>query len=68
MTASPGQGVLLKSDTIALPFRTEVQSTLSEVTRPPRLVGILSTDSKPSRFYADFTKVRTWSLGYSAPI
>ena len=57
MTTSPGQGVLLKSDVIALPFREEVQSTLSGITRPPKLVGILSTDSQPSRLYAESTKV-----------
>lgn len=65
---SPGQGVLLKSDVIALPFRAEVQSTLSEVSHPATLVGILSTDSKPSRFYADFTKVRSRSIRYGSPV
>ena len=59
MSANPGHGVLLKSDAIALPFREEVLTTVAGVARPVKLVGILSTDSKPSRFYADFTKVRT---------
>ncbi|KAF8592664.1 NAD(P)-binding protein [Ramaria rubella] len=64
MTPSLGQGVLLKSDSIAVPFRTEVQSALDKLKDPPTLVGILSTSSKPSRFYADFTQKTCEELGF----
>lgn len=57
MSKNSGLGVLLKSDAISKPFRDEVQSALVEIAQPPKLVGILSTSSKPSRFYAEFTKV-----------
>ena len=41
---------------IAETFRTEIRSSLSSVSRPPKLVGILATSSAPSKFYAEFTK------------
>jgi len=63
MSKNPGLGVLLKSDAISKPFRDEVQSALVEIAQPPKLVGILSTSSKPSRFYAEFTKKTCEELG-----
>jgi methylenetetrahydrofolate dehydrogenase (NAD+) len=63
-----GKGLLLKADPIAAAFRDEVQNTLATQTqsiqRPPKLVGILSTSSGPSRTYAEFTKKQCESLGF----
>lgn len=57
MAASLGQGILLASDVIALPFRDEVQQSLGTLEKTPTLVGILSTSNKSSQLYAEFTKV-----------
>ena len=59
-----GKGVLLKADTIADKFRAEVKEGLSNCARPPKLVGILSTSSAPSRNYATFTKKQCEELGF----
>ena len=58
------KGVLLKAESIAETFRSEVLSSLSECTRPPKLVGILSTSSAPSKMYATFTKKQCEELGF----
>ena len=59
-----GKGILLKADTIADKFRTEVKSSLEACRdRPPKLAGILSTSSAPSRNYALFTKKQCEELG-----
>lgn len=54
---SLGQGTLLSSESIASPFREEVLKSLESLNNAPTLIGILSTNSKPSRFYAEFTQV-----------
>jgi methylenetetrahydrofolate dehydrogenase (NAD+) len=51
-----GKGLLLKAESIANTFCSEVKETLSSCSRRPKLVGILATTSAPSKFYADFTK------------
>lgn len=58
-----GKGVLLLADPIAAVFREEVKTTLSQLPRPPRVVGILSTSSSPSKYYAEFTKKQCEALG-----
>ena len=58
-----GKGLLLKADPIAAAFRDEVKRSLVQCSRPPKLVGILSTTSLPSKFYADFTKKQCEELG-----
>ncbi|THH12272.1 hypothetical protein EW145_g118 [Phellinidium pouzarii] len=60
---SAGKGMLMKADAIADAFRTEVKMSLRACTRPPKLVGILSTSSAPSRSYAMFTKNQCEELG-----
>jgi len=59
------KGVLLKADTIAEPFLAEVKASLASISRsrPPKLVGILSTDNSPSRSYAEFTRKQCVALG-----
>lgn len=59
----PPKGLLLKADPIAAKFKGEVQASLTQAPRKPRLVGILSTDSAPSRNYAEFTKKQCQELG-----
>ncbi|KAE9409814.1 NAD(P)-binding protein [Gymnopus androsaceus JB14] len=59
-----GKGLLLKADPIASAFRDEVQNTLTACPRAPKLVGILSTSSGPSRTYAEFTKKQCESFGF----
>ena len=61
--STTGKGVLLKSDAIAETFRAEIKSALSTASRPPKLVGILSTAAAPSKFYAEFTKKQCDALG-----
>ncbi|VDB89927.1 unnamed protein product [Peniophora sp. CBMAI 1063] len=61
-SAAP-KGVLLKSDAIASKFTEEVKSTLASRSRKPKLVGILSTGSAPSRSYAEFTRKQCEALG-----
>lgn len=61
-TSAP-KGLLLKADTIASPYLTELQTAISSRPRKPRLVGILSTSSAPSRSYAEFTKRQCEALG-----
>ena len=58
-----GKGLLVKADIIAETFRAEVKAGLQDCTRPPKLVGILSTSSAPSRSYAQFTKRQCEELG-----
>jgi hypothetical protein len=59
-----GKGLLLQADPIAATFREEVKASLTKVQRPPRLVGILSTGSAPSKSYAEFTKKQCEALGF----
>ncbi|KAF5333527.1 hypothetical protein D9611_002709 [Ephemerocybe angulata] len=61
--APVGKGILLKADPIAATFRDEVKGTLEQCTVRPKLVGILSTSSAPSKFYAEFTKKQCEELG-----
>ncbi|KAI0722594.1 NAD(P)-binding protein [Earliella scabrosa] len=61
--AAEGKGVLLKADSIAETFRTEIKTALAEAPRPPKLVGILATNAAPSKFYAEFTKKQCDALG-----
>ncbi|THH12842.1 hypothetical protein EW146_g7314 [Bondarzewia mesenterica] len=61
--APPPKGLLLKADAISTPFHTEVQQLLSARPRLPKLVGILSTSSAPSRSYAEFTRKQCVALG-----
>jgi methylenetetrahydrofolate dehydrogenase (NAD+) len=67
-TNTGGKGILLKSDTIASQFLTEIKSSLSVIhqrkEKPPRLVGILATSSAPSRNYAEFTRKQCEELGF----
>lgn len=58
-----GKGLLLKADSIANTFRSEVRNSLAVCTRAPKLVGILATSSAPSKFYAEFTKKQCEELG-----
>ena len=58
-----GKGLLLKADPIATTFRSEIQTTLAQRTKKPKLVGILSTAAAPSKFYAEFTKKQCDDLG-----
>ncbi|TFY80509.1 hypothetical protein EWM64_g3497 [Hericium alpestre] len=57
------KGLLLKADAVAGPFLTEVQQSLTTRPRAPKLVGILSTSSAPSRSYAEFTRKQCIALG-----
>ncbi|OSD04491.1 NAD(P)-binding protein [Trametes coccinea BRFM310] len=61
--STEGKGVLLKADPIANTFRDEIKSALASSPRPPKLVGILATNSAPSRFYSEFTKKQCDALG-----
>ncbi|KIK67697.1 hypothetical protein GYMLUDRAFT_68719 [Collybiopsis luxurians FD-317 M1] len=68
-SSSSGKGLLLKADPIAATFHDEVQNILkanaaSQAARAPKLVGILSTSSKPSRTYAEFTRKQCESFGF----
>lgn len=58
-----GKGVLMKADAIADTFRAEVQASLAECARKPKLVGILSTSSASSKSYAAFTRKQCEELG-----
>ncbi|KAI0080822.1 methylenetetrahydrofolate dehydrogenase [Panus rudis PR-1116 ss-1] len=62
-TDNAGKGLLLKADPIANEFKEEVKSTLAQLPKPPKLVGILSTSAAPSKFYAEFTKKQCDDLG-----
>lgn len=61
--APAGKGILLKADPIAATYRDEVKSMLAQATAKPKLVGILSTSSEPSKFYAEFTRRQCEDLG-----
>ncbi|KAJ3741007.1 hypothetical protein DFH05DRAFT_1528830 [Lentinula detonsa] len=63
-TSVSGKGLLLKADSIAATFRNEVEKTLANCPHAPKLVGILSTSSSPSRTYAEFTRKQCESLGF----
>jgi 5,10-methylene-tetrahydrofolate dehydrogenase/methenyl tetrahydrofolate cyclohydrolase len=61
-------GILLKSDSVAAPYKSEVQASLQEYklknrNRSPKLIGILATKSGPSESYAEFTKKTCEDLG-----
>ena len=58
-----GKGLVIKADVIAETFHAEVRASLATCTRPPKLVGILSTSSAPSRSYATFTKKQCEKIG-----
>jgi hypothetical protein len=58
-----GIGLVLKADSIAIAFRDEVKQSVTQLSLPPKLVGILSTSSAPSKFYAEFTKKQCNELG-----
>lgn len=60
---SAPKGLLLKADAVAGPFLIEVQQSLTIRPRAPKLVGILSTSSAPSRSYAEFTRKQCIALG-----
>lgn len=62
-TDNAGKGVLLKADPIAKTYRDEIKAALAASPQPPKLIGILSTSSAPSRFYAKFTKKQCEDLG-----
>ncbi|KII95266.1 hypothetical protein PLICRDRAFT_34108 [Plicaturopsis crispa FD-325 SS-3] len=62
-SANAGKGVLVKADSVAGKFRDEVKASLQQLSRPPRLVGILATSSAPSRSYAEFTKKLCEEIG-----
>ena len=55
--------MLLKAEPIAAAFRDEVKGTLSQCSVRPKLVGILSTSSAPSKHYAEFTRKQCEELG-----
>ena len=75
---STGKGLLVKADAIASNFHAEILSSLSsssttspspqspqpqEQRRKPKLVGILSTSSAPSRAYANATRRQCEAFG-----
>ncbi|CAE6437870.1 unnamed protein product [Rhizoctonia solani] len=65
-TTQTGMGKLVKADGIAAKFRNEIEQALTEPgarARKPRLLGILSTSSAPSRSYAQFTKKTCEAIG-----
>ncbi|CAE6537056.1 unnamed protein product [Rhizoctonia solani] len=65
-TPQSGMGKLVKADGIATKFRAEIEQALTEPSaraRKPRLLGILSTSSAPSRSYAQFTKKTCEAIG-----
>lgn len=53
----------MKADAIADAHRAEVQVLVKNASRPPKLVGILSTSSMPSRRYAEYTRKNCEALG-----
>ena len=58
-----GKGLLMKADTIADTFKSEVHAEVLKHTRPLKLVGILATRSGPSKSYAEFTGRQCAALG-----
>ena len=64
MALDLGKGLLLKADSIADEFRSEITQSLGQRSRPPKLIGILSTSAAPSKFYAEFTKKQCITLGF----
>lgn len=60
---STPKGLLQSAEPIAETFREEVKNTLAVASRIPKLVGILSASSAPSRAYAEFTKKQCEALG-----
>lgn len=62
-SSSVGKGLLLKADKISSRYHEEVKQSLRSLQCPPKLVGILSTSSPPSKFYADYTKKQCDELG-----
>lgn len=62
--ATTGKGILLKADSIAAAFRNEVQTSLAQCAKAPKLVGILATNSAPSKNYAEFTRKQCEELGF----
>lgn len=65
--ATEGTGKLLKVDSIAEIFRSDIQRSISASTvQPIKLVGILASGSlanKPSEVYAEFTRKQCEALG-----
>lgn len=57
------KGLLLKADPISAAFREEVILGLEQSAGRPKLVGILSTTSAPSKYYAEFTQKQCGELG-----
>jgi methylenetetrahydrofolate dehydrogenase (NAD+) len=66
-TATEGVGKLLKADSIAELFRSDIQRTISASRiKPIKLVGILASGSlsnNPSEVYAEFTRKQCETLG-----
>ena len=58
------KGVLLKADAVGETFQSEIRSSLSKCSKPLKLVGILSTNSAPSKQYATFTRKQCEALGF----
>lgn len=63
MSVESHKGLLLKADPIANAFRDEVKSAILSSGGPCKLIGILSTSSVPSKFYAEFTQKQCLELG-----
>lgn len=69
---APGNGKLLKADSIAELFRADIQKGIAASSTKPKLVGILasgsvtvsgSRDAHPSEVYAEFTRKTCEALG-----
>jgi methylenetetrahydrofolate dehydrogenase (NAD+) len=59
-----GKGILLKAESIADVFRNEITGSLAQLSRPPKLVGILSTSASASKFYAESTQKQSVAFGF----
>jgi methylenetetrahydrofolate dehydrogenase (NAD+) len=60
-------GLLLNAASIASVYRSEIVTSLQALAatgkRKPKLCGILSTNSAPSKWYADFTRKHCEDIG-----
>lgn len=67
VATTEGSGKLLKADSIAELFRSDIQRSIAaSPIKPIKLVGILATGSlanKPSEVYAEFTRKQCEALG-----
>jgi len=67
VAATEGAGKLVKADSIAELFRSDIQRSIAaSPIKPIKLVGILATGSlanKPSEVYAEFTRKQCEALG-----